>query len=228
MAFHASFPANASRGRAWLTEQESSRRDQSRPAVARVRSRAGRTEHTFPGYPRLRMACRQTGTCCPAGNMRTEREVPGSFNRSVERSGEGAKRLVREADQWKGSGGRRGACPRSGPVEGVWGKARSLSAKRTSGRGLGEGAERLVREADQWKGSGGTGRFPQQGPEAGGSTSAFSRCPGKGLLVGCGRRSIAMLRFRLRLADNLELDSLWRFRLVFSKRRRDRSLALGR
>src|SRR5918996_2792569 len=71
---------------------------------------------------------------------------------------------VNEADQWRGSGGRRVApCPRSGPVEGVWGKARSaLSAKRTSGGGLGEGAKRLVREADQWRGSGGTGRFSQQ------------------------------------------------------------------
>src|SRR5688572_15495064 len=39
--------------------------------------------------------------------------------------GGAAQRPVREADEWKGSGetgrGRAAACPRSGPVEGVWG-----------------------------------------------------------------------------------------------------------
>src|SRR6266567_1970136 len=50
---------------------------------------------------------------------------------------EAAKPPVREADQWKGSGGT-GRFPQR------------------------EAAKPPVREADQWKGSGGTGRFPQR------------------------------------------------------------------
>jgi len=96
---------------------------------------------------------------------------------------EGAKRLVREADQWKGSGetGRfppaqhSSVCPRSGPVEGVWGNREvspstaliRLSAERTSGRGLGKpggfpqhSTHPFVRGADQWRGLGEPGGSP--------------------------------------------------------------------
>src|SRR3990172_3200328 len=85
-----------------------------------------------------------------------------------------------------GMRGRRGApCPQRGPVEGVWGKTRSvLSAKRTSGRGLGKDAKRLVREADQWGGAGGRreegGGGARRGGVAGGGGGRGGGGPGAG------------------------------------------------